>query len=376
MPSTLDIASTTFAKQQRRNSTGSNIPKPCVSFAANEIPVSPRVRNSKRTQRFSTLPLSTYPLEPVFLAHEQLDRTQIIDPVRSSNADLKKQRCNIIYHPYAVDPVVTHTGIRHRTSGSRIDQVHLLSGENCGVSKEMRKTTNFRDTPLQPISRMIPSVSAPSLEILACPFPNADIVAGDTATVLTMEEDSTSHFLGKSPNDHFQELVEAAGLTYQTHASLSLKDFFLEVTPEHIIGYQSDVINAVRKNDINALHQIVGSGRSLQACNKFGESILHMACRRGSTHVVRFLLDEGVSVRLRDDYGRTPLHDALWTQEPEFDLVELLVRVCPDLLLITDKRGFTPLSYVRRDHWIPWCQFLDDHKDIVLPTELRVSRMC
>ena len=92
--------------------------------------------------------------------------------------------------------------------------------------------------------------------------------------------------------------------------------------------------------------------------------------------MVRFLLDEGVSVRLRDDYGRTPLHDALWTQEPEFDLVELLVRVCPDLLLITDKRGFTPLSYVRRDHWIPWCQFLDDHKDIVLPTELRVSRMC
>jgi len=224
------------------------------------------------------------------------------------------------------------------------------------------------------VSRMRHSSSAPSLADLSSrPDIKISYAAGATATTFTKghSEDPTSRFAGTNPNEYFQHIAETAGLTYKTYSSLSLDGFFLETTPEHIAAYQSDLISAVRDDDIVALRQLHESGRNLQACNKFGESIVHMACRRGSTEIVRFLMnDAGLAVRLRDDYGRTPLHDALWTQKPEFECVEMILRQCPDLLLVTDKRGFTPLSYVRRDHWVSWCEFLESHKDMVLPNEL------
>jgi hypothetical protein len=47
----------------------------------------------------------------------------------------------------------------------------------------------------------------------------------------------------------------------------------------------------------------------MDACNRFGESVLHMACRRGATPMVAFLMaDCGLQVNISDDFGRTPLH--------------------------------------------------------------------
>ena len=47
--------------------------------------------------------------------------------------------------------------------------------------------------------------------------------------------------------------------------------------------------------------------------NRFGESLLNIACRRGFEDIVAYLLEqESVSVRHCDDCGRTPLHDACW----------------------------------------------------------------
>ena len=54
-------------------------------------------------------------------------------------------------------------------------------------------------------------------------------------------------------------------------------------------------------------------GKTLQCCNRFGESAIHMACRHDLTDVVKFSIEEvGSILRVRDDYGRTPLHDAFW----------------------------------------------------------------
>ena len=160
------------------------------------------------------------------------------------------------------------------------------------------------------------------------------------------------------------------GVHASTHPALSLQGFFLDTAAEHIAGYGPDIITAVRQQDLVALGRIRDSGATLQCCNKFGESIVHMACRRGSIDVIHYLLRNGVSCRLRDDYGRTPLHDACWTQEPQFELVKTILQECPDMLFVTDKRGFTPLSYVRRDHWGQWCRFLQEHSDLVIPREL------
>jgi len=95
-----------------------------------------------------------------------------------------------------------------------------------------------------------------------------------------------------------------------------------------------------------------------------------MACRRGFTEIARFLIHEaGVSVRVADDFGRTPLHDALWNRDPKFELVHLLIEEDPDLLLVCDKRGSTPFAYARREHWQSWRQFLYDRWYMLQPRE-------
>jgi ankyrin repeat protein len=98
----------------------------------------------------------------------------------------------------------------------------------------------------------------------------------------------------------------------------------------------------------------------MQCGNKFGETIIHAAARRHSAEVAKFLLDEcNVCPRVCCDSGRTPLHDACWTVNPNFDVVTLLLDKCPDLLYITDKRGFTPMQYIRQELWGQWCHYLD-----------------
>ena len=76
---------------------------------------------------------------------------------------------------------------------------------------------------------------------------------------------------------------------------------------------------------------------------------------------------------MRDDYGRTPLHDACWTVTPNFALMELLIRECPDLLLVKDARGFTPMSYTRKEHWGNWNNFLRTNADMLVPRTIKTS---
>eukprot|EP00549_Striatella_unipunctata_P024982 CAMPEP_0118697424 /NCGR_PEP_ID=MMETSP0800-20121206/14498_1 /TAXON_ID=210618 ORGANISM="Striatella unipunctata, Strain CCMP2910" /NCGR_SAMPLE_ID=MMETSP0800 /ASSEMBLY_ACC=CAM_ASM_000638 /LENGTH=124 /DNA_ID=CAMNT_0006596853 /DNA_START=167 /DNA_END=538 /DNA_ORIENTATION=+ len=121
---------------------------------------------------------------------------------------------------------------------------------------------------------------------------------------------------------------------------------------------------AVRQGDIATLRKIHDEGCSLERRNRFGESLLHMACRRGYSEIVKFFIsDAGVNVRIKDDFGRNPLHDAFWTPTPNFDLVEDLLSECPQLLFITDKRGHAPIDYARRSDWTVWREFIDSNLD-------------
>jgi len=138
-------------------------------------------------------------------------------------------------------------------------------------------------------------------------------------------------------------------------------------TPEQIAAYTNVVITAVRSSDIEALRTIHLSGQSLRCCNRFGESLLHVACRRSTVDVVAFLLNEAkVSPRIKDDYGRTPLHDAVWRASPEVDIVELILNVEPRLAFVEDVRGHKPFQYARKEHWGCWRQFLVENKDLIL----------
>jgi ankyrin repeat protein len=182
-----------------------------------------------------------------------------------------------------------------------------------------------------------------------------------------------NRMLGKdensSPQEYLMEIVKNRGIDVQIQDSLQIQGFFSEYTEEEVSFYNADVLNAIRNQDIGKLREFHASGRPLKCSNSFGESLIHMACRRGFFDVVSFLIREAkVPVRVRDDYGRTILHDAAWTCEPNFELLELILTECPDLLYMRDRRGDTPISYARKSHWHAWKKFLKQNADLVIPT--------
>lgn len=144
--------------------------------------------------------------------------------------------------------------------------------------------------------------------------------------------------------------------------------FFTKPTKEEMDAYDNCLVDAVRARDINALRKLHKDGRSFNASNRYGESVIHMACRRGQTDVVTFLVDEAkVRVNVRDDFGRTPFHDACWTAKPNFDLMDVLLKsVEPEMLLAEDIRGHTPFDYARKEHWNAWIDFIRKREDTLI----------
>ena len=168
------------------------------------------------------------------------------------------------------------------------------------------------------------------------------------------------------PQDYLVSLLESKGDAVRISSSLAMEGFFADYTEDETNAYDHDVLTAIRTRDIEKLRKFHESGRPLKCSNNFGESLLHLACRRGFVDVASFLMSEaGVTVRVIDDYGRTPLHDACWTCEPNFELLELLMTECPDLLFMRDRRGNTPLQYVQQYHWGSYVQFLRKRQDLL-----------
>ncbi|KAG5193035.1 hypothetical protein JKP88DRAFT_195576 [Tribonema minus] len=125
---------------------------------------------------------------------------------------------------------------------------------------------------------------------------------------------------------------------------------------------------AVRNGSVQELLRLVEEeGRTLSACNKFGESLAHLACRKGSADVVATILRHGGSLTRCDDLGRVPAHDTCWESRPRWDIVQLHLEADAALLLTRDARGWTPLRYVKRANWAAWRAFLDAVKDRYWP---------
>ncbi|KAL3785640.1 hypothetical protein ACHAW5_007641 [Stephanodiscus triporus] len=146
------------------------------------------------------------------------------------------------------------------------------------------------------------------------------------------------------------------------------ESYFLNYCDEHLEAYTHDKVHAVQANDVERLRSLLASGHLMQASNRFGESILHTSCRRGLTDVVSFFLNEArVSPRVRDDMGRTPMHDACWLSgPPNHDIMKMLISAAPEMLLSRDKRGHSPFDYARREYWPNWVAFLNEHREFIV----------
>mmetsp|Transcript_3540 Transcript_3540/g.8453 ORF Transcript_3540/g.8453 Transcript_3540/m.8453 type:complete len:689 (+) Transcript_3540:633-2699(+) len=147
---------------------------------------------------------------------------------------------------------------------------------------------------------------------------------------------------------------------------------FLETTSERVEAYQNiELLTAVRRRDMVTLKRIAADkksrGGTMNACNRFGESILHLACRKGSLDVVELLVgsDCNCSLLVRDDYGRTVLHDACWTVSPPWELIKLILKKAPVLWRVSDIRGHLAMQYIPKSAWPQWAAFLSKNKGLL-----------
>lgn len=164
------------------------------------------------------------------------------------------------------------------------------------------------------------------------------------------------------------------GVSAKTFDSKTWEPYFTLVTEERIAAHNIDVARAIRRNDVDTLRQLyqgqqgetgiatTTSATPLDGCNSHGESMMHLACRLGNSQVVKFLIGEaGVSVKVRDDQGKTPLHDVCWSNKPNFELVRFIVNHSPELLFIADFRDFTALHYIPTACWQEWRDWIESN---------------
>jgi ankyrin repeat protein len=188
-----------------------------------------------------------------------------------------------------------------------------------------------------------------------------------------MLDDKITH-----PVDLLRALFSLSGSTKKWMEQRQKEHRFHCPTADTVEAYDLVVVRAIRERKVDKLRDMLHEGRRFDASNKFGESLIHLACRRGDIAIIKFLLEEAhVSLDVSDDFGRTPLHDACWTSEPNVDVVELLLKkVPPDMLLMEDVRGHTPFHYARKEHYPTWVAFLRKNAQVILQRVLIVQAIC
>jgi Ankyrin repeats (3 copies) len=170
-------------------------------------------------------------------------------------------------------------------------------------------------------------------------------------------DDSSGDTNQQTPDECLRVILQ--GVTASTFKSETWEGYFTAVTADRLDAYRIGVSQAIRANALHVLQELHAQGTPLDSCNTHGESMIHLACRLGKLEIIKFLVDvANVSIRVRDDAGRTPLHDACWTDKPNFDLVQFILDKSPELLFITDKRSFTAFKYIPPCRRVEWSKFL------------------
>ena len=105
----------------------------------------------------------------------------------------------------------------------------------------------------------------------------------------------------------------------------------------------ADVVEAVRKGDIEAMKAALDAGADVSTRDEKGRSLLHVAVRYRRFELARMLIERGADPKSRDPSGRTPVHAAAEPPEdPEF--VRFLIERGADPNA-RDQRGLTALFY-------------------------------
>jgi hypothetical protein len=169
-----------------------------------------------------------------------------------------------------------------------------------------------------------------------------------------------------SPQAFLDKELKARG--YSTKKFVSMEGgYYCKPTLLQKASFGSCMNDAVITSDAPLLRRLLDCGLSPNPCNGFGESLIHRVCRRGDHKLLSLLLEKGCVLQIADDYGRTPLHDAMWKADPSPEVLTLIMNNDKHLIRLLDVRGFVPLDYVRKEAWPDVIEFLKSKLDEYFP---------
>jgi hypothetical protein len=165
-----------------------------------------------------------------------------------------------------------------------------------------------------------------------------------------------------------RRLLEVRGYEFCKRSALTSS---LNRAPRQVerTSYCKELLKAVATNDVPELNRRVEQKEQILACNRYGESTLHFAARHSHHEAAQLIFKNEENPILIDDYGRSPLVDAMWAISPSFVIIEKLLDYSTELLQLTDVRGFTALNYVRKEHIFKFCLFFYSRREKYWPLQ-------
>jgi hypothetical protein len=161
-----------------------------------------------------------------------------------------------------------------------------------------------------------------------------------------------------SPQDFLDSALKTRGYSTERYSTIN-SGYSNMPTELQLVSYDVHILKMViRDKDEHKLRDILTCGISPNACNKYGESLLHKVCKSGQDKLLQVFLDCGADIQVSDGAGRTPMHDACYGSKPSFKTFEILLKADPHLIRMMDGGGALPLAYVKREQYGVWNAFL------------------
>jgi len=172
----------------------------------------------------------------------------------------------------------------------------------------------------------------------------------------------------ESPQDSLVRILSLQG--YGSVPRIPAEDAQYETVPSplQLASFGTELVQAIHTSNCDKLSRLLETGLSPNPCNKFRDSIVDLVCKRANAAIFQCLVEHGCDLRVCDGFGRTPLHHCCWASEFSPEIAETILRVDWQQLFIEDKRGQTPLEYVRPEQASEWIEFLEDNRDRFFPT--------
>eukprot|EP00939_MAST-03C_sp_MAST-3C-sp1_P000428 g428.t1 len=153
----------------------------------------------------------------------------------------------------------------------------------------------------------------------------------------------------------------------------------LDGDPNNALDIAKNVYKAIRLDDVESLAWYLDQGFSTNYHNKFGDTILHFACKSLAVKCVHELIERKAFVDVTNVSGRTPLHMAMWHHaELSLPVIRLICRKEPSMLVCHDWLKSSPLDNVCPVQWPIICDFfnlsIDHYFESIQPYLKRIGK--